>query len=218
MLLSFDPTSEPSLRSAANASLQGLRQASEGWVFCLQAFSVSSEEQVKFWCLQTIVDMVCKEGRYVSLHEAQQQSLRAALISWIQSKGGAQTDEPVSIKNKFAQLVVAILKVDYPQAWPQAFAQLLATLPVRLHACMARASLQASSCADCPAHPTLPDCPAPMCLLLPAETGGLFTVRSSPPTRAEWSSVHRFVLADPQRAQRGHRGAPRGQWVQLRDR
>ena len=40
-----------------------------------------------------------------------------------------QTDEPPFIKNKFAQLVVGVLCADYPHAWPQVFAQLLACLP-----------------------------------------------------------------------------------------
>ena len=39
------------------------------------------------------------------------------------------TDEAPFIKNKFAQLVVGVLCADYPHAWPQVFAQLLACLP-----------------------------------------------------------------------------------------
>ena len=58
------------------------------------ATSGAAEEQVKFWCLQTVVDMVGR--RYGSLPEGQKQSLRGALVSWLQSKGAPQTDEPAS--------------------------------------------------------------------------------------------------------------------------
>jgi len=116
------------MRSAANASLTALRQAEDGWQFCLQGFCAAHEEPVKFWCLQTVVDSVSKQRRYASLPDMQKQSVRAVLMQWLQSKGGPQTDEPVSVKNKFAQLLVAILRVDYPQCWPLVFDQMLATL------------------------------------------------------------------------------------------
>ena len=36
VMLSFDVTADPALRSSANASLEQLRQAEDGWLFCLQ--------------------------------------------------------------------------------------------------------------------------------------------------------------------------------------
>jgi exportin-T len=128
VLLSFDPTTEASLRRQANTSLEQLRQAEDGWLFCLQAFHALEDEQVRFFCLQMIVDMVSKQHRYASLPEEQRQTLRSSLVAWLQSKGRAETDVPVSIKNKFSQLVVAVLRFDYPQSWPGFFAQLLAQL------------------------------------------------------------------------------------------
>lgn len=98
------------------------------WWFCLQGFSSSTEEPVKFWCLQTVVDMVVRAQRYKLLPEERKQQLRTNLMSWLQSKGAPHTDEPASIKNKFAQLLVAVLQHDYPTAWPDFFSQLLATL------------------------------------------------------------------------------------------
>jgi hypothetical protein len=63
VLLSFDPTSDPELRRQANSSLEALRSSADGWQFCIQAFGCSTEEQVKFWCLQTVVDMVVRDQR-----------------------------------------------------------------------------------------------------------------------------------------------------------
>lgn len=129
ILLTFDHTAEPSLRSAASASLEQLKQSEDGWSFCLQAFGACTEDQARFWCLQTVVDVVVSQ-RYSAISEAQKHTLRGYLLAWLQSKSGSQTDEPGFIKNKFAQLVVAVIKHDYPQPWLEIFPQLLALLQV----------------------------------------------------------------------------------------
>ena len=106
--LSFDVTAEASLRSQANAQLDALRQSEDGWQYCLQAFTAASasQETVSFWCLQSLVDMVVKHGRYATLPEDQRRGLQQALLGWLQSKGAQHTDQPASVKNKFAQLLV----------------------------------------------------------------------------------------------------------------
>ena len=104
--LSFDVTADAALRSAATASLEQLRQSEDGWLYCLQAFGTAQEEPVKFWCLQTLVNMVVQQRRYAALPDQQKQTLRQAVVSWLQSRGAPQTDEPASVKNKFAQLFV----------------------------------------------------------------------------------------------------------------
>ena len=128
ILVSFDPQSNPTLRGQASSSLEALRQSDDGWAFCMQAFGSAVEEQVKFWCLQTVIHMVTKKSRYAQLPAEQRCSLQRALVAWLQARGGAETDEPASVKNKFAQLFVAVLKADFPLAWPDAFSQLLCTL------------------------------------------------------------------------------------------
>jgi len=124
ILLTFDPGADPAQRREANASLDALKQAAEGWRFCFQAFGASDVPQVKFWCLQTLVSLVSERSgeRYVALPEPQKAELRASLLAWVQAKGAMQTDEPPFIKNKFAQLVVGVLCTDYPHAWPHVFA------------------------------------------------------------------------------------------------
>ena len=128
ILLSFDLTAEPALRAAANGSLDQLRRSEEGWLFCLQAFSTAREEQVKFWCLQTLVDMVKRERRYEALPITRKQALQSALLLWLQSKGVLQTDEPASVKNKFAQLLIAVIRCDFPRQWPTVFSSILSML------------------------------------------------------------------------------------------
>jgi len=131
VLASFDPQADPALRRGANASLDALKQAEDGWRFCFRAFGACPEPQVKFWCLQTLVSLATERGgeRYASLPETSKAEIRATLMAWVQAKGAMETDEPPFIKNKFAQLVVGIMCTDYPHAWPQVFTQLLGLLP-----------------------------------------------------------------------------------------
>eukprot|EP00965_Chrysotila_dentata_P204239 6182216-Pleurochrysis_carterae.AAC.2 len=58
-------------------------------VAAAQALSVTQEERVKFWCLQTLVDLV-KGGRYGALAEHEQAAMRTSLLAWAQSKGAPQ--------------------------------------------------------------------------------------------------------------------------------
>lgn len=128
VLCTFEQGADPQLRAAANSQLDALKQAPEGWTFCLQAFSASTEDRVKFWCLQMLVDMVKVQRRYEQLPEDQKRVLRAALTSWLQSRRGTQSDEAPFIMNKFAQLFVQVMRIDYPHAWPEVFGQVLANL------------------------------------------------------------------------------------------
>lgn len=127
---SFDPLSEPHLRGMAAASLDQLKRSDQAWGFCLHAFSSSTDDQVKFWCLQTLVDLV-KRGHAKSeplSSPDEQTTFRTALIAWVQAQGAPTREEAPFVKNKFAQLVVAVIARDYPQMWPHAFTQLLDVL------------------------------------------------------------------------------------------
>ena len=85
---------------------------------------------MKFWCLQTLVDLV-KRGHAKSEPPQlpdEQTTFRTALIAWVQAQGAPTREEAPFVKNKFAQLVVAVIARDYPQMWPHAFTQLLDVL------------------------------------------------------------------------------------------
>ena len=85
---------------------------------------------MKFWCLQTLVDLV-KRGHAKSeplSSPDEQTTFRTALIAWVQAQGAPTREEAPFVKNKFAQLVVAVIARDYPQMWPHAFTQLLDVL------------------------------------------------------------------------------------------
>lgn len=109
-------------------SLDALKASPEVWSFCAQAFRASGEDRVKFWCLQAMVDAVREPGRWEAADEARRSSLRSSLTEWVASKGGPATDEQAYVKNKFAQLVVALVRADYPERWPDVFLSLLGAL------------------------------------------------------------------------------------------
>ena len=96
ILLTFDPGADPAQRREANASLDALKAAAEGWRFCFQAFVASDVPQVKFWCLQTLVSLVSERSgeRYVALPEPQKAELRASLVAWVQARGNSRTTRP----------------------------------------------------------------------------------------------------------------------------
>jgi len=115
-------------RSQANASLDALKASPEVWSFCMQAFRACGEDRVKFWCLQAMVDAMGAPGRWESVDQQQRHALRSSLTEWAASKGGPQTDEQSYVKNKYAQLVVALVRADYPERWPEVFPTLLSLL------------------------------------------------------------------------------------------
>ena len=93
ILLTFDPGADPTQRREANASLDALKQAAEGWRFCFQAFGASDVAHVKFWCLQTLVSLVSERSgeRYVALPEPHKEEFRTNLVAWVQVRGDAHT-------------------------------------------------------------------------------------------------------------------------------
>ena len=96
ILLTFDPGADPAQRREANASLDALKAAAEGWRFCFQAFVASDVPQVKFWCLQTLVSLVSERSgeRYVGLPEPQKAELRASLLAWVQVRRTSRPARP----------------------------------------------------------------------------------------------------------------------------
>ena len=204
--LSFD-AQPSSARSSAMSSLEQLKQSSDGWSFCMQAFGGCTDDQARFWCLLAVVDMVATPQRYEAIGEQQKQALRGMLLAWLQSKNGpSQTDEPPFIKNKFAQLIVAVIARDYPQQWPQIFPQLLAMLPVRSPLQDARQhavrggptdlTMEATDLAlegGWPARAATPPCSHMLPSSLPRR-----------PRRAERGVLRRHVPAHAERHPRGH--------------
>jgi exportin-T len=135
----------------ATAYLNGLKQSPEGWRFCIDRFSATQHAEVKFWCLQTLHEVV--RAYYTQLDEPSQSAIKAALVTWLQrdcaveatsgggvdsssagaNAGGASAGEPPPLqpvppylRNKLAQALVSVVQLEYPHRWPSFFRDLVA--------------------------------------------------------------------------------------------
>ncbi|KAJ1624167.1 armadillo-type protein [Pavlovales sp. CCMP2436] len=125
VLLQFNQNADASYRAAALASLEQLKRAPEGWRFCLEGLVQTGHNEVKFWCLQALCELVL-HGRYATFGPDDAGQLQHALFSWLER---TPATEEAFIKNKLAQLLVLMLEVDYPERWAGFFHRLLAFLP-----------------------------------------------------------------------------------------
>eukprot|EP00276_Gloeochaete_wittrockiana_P016576 CAMPEP_0184335156 /NCGR_PEP_ID=MMETSP1089-20130417/3771_1 /TAXON_ID=38269 ORGANISM="Gloeochaete wittrockiana, Strain SAG46.84" /NCGR_SAMPLE_ID=MMETSP1089 /ASSEMBLY_ACC=CAM_ASM_000445 /LENGTH=788 /DNA_ID=CAMNT_0026659689 /DNA_START=49 /DNA_END=2412 /DNA_ORIENTATION=+ len=121
----FNPAADPAIHRQANTYLEQIKQHPDAWKIAVeQIVSVaSSPPEVAFWCLQLLLESLNR--RYGSFSPEDRAALRAALIHWIRDVCPARIDDPPFIKNKVVQCVVKVVEVDYPDAWPTFFSELL---------------------------------------------------------------------------------------------
>mmetsp|Transcript_21167 Transcript_21167/g.71132 ORF Transcript_21167/g.71132 Transcript_21167/m.71132 type:complete len:402 (+) Transcript_21167:56-1261(+) len=124
VLVSFNQGVDQSYRNAALASLEQLKRSEGCWRVCVQALLGTAHSEVQFWCLQTLCEFV-QAGGYAAFGADDVSQLQNAIMGWLER---LPAEEPPFIKNKLAQLLVAMLEVDYPERWPHFFARLLAFL------------------------------------------------------------------------------------------
>lgn len=74
-----------------------------------------------FTCLDLVISFV-REGSYDALPAEDKNRIHSTLLDWICSKSPEVIDSiPEYLKKKFAVLVSLLIKVDYPQSWPDVF-------------------------------------------------------------------------------------------------
>ena len=143
----------------AEALLARLRGDGDGgmcsWRCCCDAFEASRVAEVRFWCLQALVDALLKEttarARLHVLHahaagissitttctalsSPERAEIRARALSWLQqdcttAATGSISPLPRYLVGKLVQLVLCLVTLDFPSQWPDAFHSLLAVLP-----------------------------------------------------------------------------------------
>eukprot|EP01117_Protostelium_nocturnum_P002827 TRINITY_DN13746_c0_g1_i1.p1 TRINITY_DN13746_c0_g1~~TRINITY_DN13746_c0_g1_i1.p1 ORF type:complete len:965 (-),score=282.39 TRINITY_DN13746_c0_g1_i1:38-2932(-) len=124
VIASFNPTA-PELRKKANEYCESVKAAPDGWKFCLEKFFGSNVLQVKFFCLVVIQETI--QYKYNALSAADQNLLRQTLLRFIREVI-PQSEPEGEIKNKFAQIVALLFKVEYPQSWPTFFSDITSSL------------------------------------------------------------------------------------------
>jgi exportin-T len=127
VLFSFDQSGNvgAELRQQAQALLAAAAASPDAWQLCLARLEASGYAEVKFWCLQTLTELVRSPG-YSTLAPPARAQLRRALVGAGVAPPPAQL--PPFLRNKLAQAVVALAARDYPDEWPTFFQDLLGTL------------------------------------------------------------------------------------------
>jgi len=127
ILISFDygGAIDPALKERANAYISSIKQSPICWKVCVERFSASNYVEVKFWCLQTLHEVV--RTYYTQLDSNSQGAIKGALLTWLQ-RDCAVESAPLSsfLRNKLAQTLVSIVQLEYPTVWPSFFRDLIA--------------------------------------------------------------------------------------------
>ncbi|GFR43596.1 hypothetical protein Agub_g4693, partial [Astrephomene gubernaculifera] len=121
---SFDGTYSPQLKEQAAAFTNNIKQTPECLRLCVERFSVTSYAEVKFWCLQTLHELI--RSSYAGLPAADKAMIRGALMTWVQRDCNTPAAPlPPFLRNKVAQTLVAVLQYEYPTNWPTFFHDLI---------------------------------------------------------------------------------------------
>ena len=115
------------VRAQAADLLQRVKASPDSLQLLAERFVGSGYAEVKFWCLQALHE-AARSGRCGALPAEAQGALKRALLVH-----GAAPGLPAYLRNKAAQVVVALAAHEYPGTWPAFFQDLLSTLPQGAH-------------------------------------------------------------------------------------
>eukprot|EP00878_Enallax_costatus_P021623 GHUV01022908.1.p1 GENE.GHUV01022908.1~~GHUV01022908.1.p1 ORF type:complete len:615 (+),score=214.70 GHUV01022908.1:523-2367(+) len=116
---------DPQLKERAAAYIANIKQSTECWKLCVERYPSTLYPEVKFWCLQTLHEVIC--ACYLQLDDGSRQAIKGALLTWLQRDCTVEQPAlPPFLRNKLAQAIVAIVKREYPAVWPGFFRELVA--------------------------------------------------------------------------------------------
>eukprot|EP00727_Mastigamoeba_balamuthi_P006263 m51a1_g2256 putative exportin T (1022) ;mRNA; f:316243-320269 len=110
-------------RQAATAYLEAARDQPGAWRYCLShVYAPAGPEQLKFVCLHVLQGVV-NSSRMDQMEAAEKAELLTTLVNWGITYLPANQSESISVKNKYAQVVVQAMKRNPqgPAAWPTFF-------------------------------------------------------------------------------------------------
>ncbi|KAG2493435.1 hypothetical protein HYH03_008254 [Edaphochlamys debaryana] len=124
---SFDGSYTPQLKEQATAYVNNIKRSPECGRLCVERFSASPYAEVKFWCLQTLHELI--RTSYSSLSAGDKAAIRSALLTWVtRDCNNPSTPLAPFLRNKVAQTLVAVLQYEYPGNWPSFFHDLIGAL------------------------------------------------------------------------------------------
>ncbi|RWW72497.1 hypothetical protein BHE74_00019701 [Ensete ventricosum] len=128
ILLVYEPgAADPTFRAQAMAFCDRAKADLSALLrLCLDRLHRSPLVPVHFWCLQALHDAV--RLRYSSFPPADLPILRSALLS-LASDRPLPAASPPFLRNKLAQTLAALIRLEYPSPWPDPFLRILPCLP-----------------------------------------------------------------------------------------
>eukprot|EP00898_Chlorokybus_atmophyticus_P004220 jgi/Chlat1/479/Chrsp103S00979 len=127
---------DPALQQRALLYCQEARASPGAIGLCIERIPRASHPAVRFWCLQTLQELL--PARYSSLSDAERSQLQTCLLRWIQDERSLcqplgvevqdatleQEHAPAYVRNKLAQVFATVVGIDYPERWPAVFLDL----------------------------------------------------------------------------------------------
>jgi exportin-T len=111
------------MKAQATQYCEQIKSSNDGWQLCLNLFikTPPSTPEVRYFALQVVEETV--RNRTSILDKTQQDLIKQTLWEWV--KTSLDTNEKPFIKNKLAQAIVQIFKIQYPENWPTFFDDLI---------------------------------------------------------------------------------------------
>jgi len=125
ILLGYAPATNENLKQTAIEYTNKVKNAPDGWLFCLEKLFETKRVEVRFFCLICIQEAILH--RFEALTIQQREILKKGFVRWINEYLPANSVD-VAIRNKFAQVLVIFFKATYPQEWPTFFTDILSYL------------------------------------------------------------------------------------------
>ena len=121
----FTPGIDRATRTAAQERCDALKNAPGALESACQLFQASEVPEVRFWCLQTLEELL--NYKYAALNESERAGLRHWLVLVACQGGGVGSAAPF-LANKLAQVYALLMRQEYPEQWPDAMQALLRNL------------------------------------------------------------------------------------------
>ncbi|XP_026431323.1 exportin-T-like [Papaver somniferum] len=144
ILFRFDESGsiDPNLKLEAVKYCESLKESTPSICrLCIERFQFTTYVQVRFWCLQTLHEVV--RTRYSMISADEMEFVRKSVLSMACGGGGGGVggggeddksnvggvlEGPVFIKNKFAQVFVTLIYFEYPLIWSSCFVDFVPNL------------------------------------------------------------------------------------------
>ncbi|KAG6733275.1 hypothetical protein I3842_01G218800 [Carya illinoinensis] len=131
ILILFDVSGsiDDGLKKKAKDYCDEIKEKSSICSICLKKLCFSSIVEVRFWCLQTLQDVI--RIRYASMSPEEKFFVRKSVFSMACSEPiddenvAGVLDGPAYIKNKLAQVLVTLIYFEYPLIWSSIFTDFL---------------------------------------------------------------------------------------------